>query len=150
MRRAAGGLLAAVLLCGCGSGGVDAANSYVDAVNRAQSRFAVTVRSLSGRIDGSSTERSDGRVLRSFDSAVNEVVVDLRRIRPPDDVAPLHRRLVGELDRYGARVRRETASLRSKSPAQLLAAQQRLLSATDHVSRDINATIDEINTRLKA
>src|SRR3954470_8759949 len=108
MRRAAGGLLAAALLCaGCGSGDVEKANRYVASVNRAQSQFAGSVDRLSGRISASSSHTADGRVLRSFDSAVNRVVVDLRQISPPDKVAGLHRRLVGQLDRYGTRVRRE-------------------------------------------
>jgi hypothetical protein len=103
---------------------------------------------LSGRISGSSSSSDDGRVLRSFDSAVRRAVVDLRRIEPPEEVVTLHRRLVGEIDQYGARVQREAGTLRTKDPARLVAAQQRLLSATKTVSREINATIDQINRRL--
>jgi hypothetical protein len=150
MRGAAtGGLLAAVLLAGCGSGGVDDANRYVDAVNRAQTQFAGTMDRLSGRISSSSSISADARVLRTFDSALGRVMVRLRQARPPSDVAPLHRRLVGEMDAYGARVRHEANVLRSKDTTRLVAAQQRLLTATDDVSRRMNATIDEINRRLK-
>jgi len=148
MRRAVGALVAAALLAGCGSGGVDEANRYVDAVNRAQIRFAGTMDQLSGRISAKSSPSADVRVLRSFDGAVRRVVGGLRRIEPPAKVAGLHRRLVGEMDRYGSRVRREATTLRTKDPARMAAAQQRLLSATDNVSRDINATIDQINRRL--
>lgn len=149
MRRALGGLVAAVLLAGCGSGGVDETNRYVDAVNRAQTQFAGTMDQLSGRINTASSLSADGRVLRRFDGAVQRVVIGLREIQPPDQVAALHRRLVGEMDQYGARVRREAGTLRSKDPARLAAAQQRLLSATDNVSHDINTTIDQINRRLR-
>jgi hypothetical protein len=149
MRRAAGGLLAAVLMAGCGSGDIDEANRYVDAVNRAQTQFAGTMERLSGRISASSSMSADARVLRTFDKALSRVLVDLRQVKPPDRVAPLHRRLVGEMDRYGAKVRREASVLRRKDPTKLVAAQQRLLTATDRVSRDINATIDKINRRLK-
>jgi len=149
MRRALGGIVAAALLAGCGSGNVDEANRYVDAVNRAQSQFTGTMDRLSGRITAGSSSSADTRVLRSFDTAVARVVGDLRDIEPPERVAQLHRRLVGEMDSYGLRVRRETTTLRSKDPRRLVAAQQRLLSATDAVSRDINATIAAINRRLE-
>jgi len=137
------------MLAGCGSGTVDEANRYVDAVNRAQTRFSGTMDRLSGRISAGSTLGADGRVLRSFDTAVARVAGDLRRITPPDSVAGLHRRLVGDMDQYGVQVRRERGTLRSRDPRRLVAAQQRLLSATTSVSHDVNATIDEINRRLK-
>jgi hypothetical protein len=138
-----------VLLAGCGSGGVDEANRYVDAVNRAQTQFAGTMGRLSGRISASSSMTADARVLHTFDTALARVMVDLRQVRPPGSVATLHRRLVGEMDAYGARVRSEARVLRSKDATRLVAAQQRLLTATDQVSRHINTTIDQINRRLK-
>ncbi|HEY3187908.1 MAG TPA: hypothetical protein VGJ70_10560 [Solirubrobacteraceae bacterium] len=150
MRGVLGSLAVAVALAGCGSdGGASEANSYVHAVNRAQSSFASNVRSLSGRIGTTSDAAADRRVLRSFDSAVGRVVGDLRQITPPDRVAGLHRRLVGQMDTYGRRVRRETAVLHSDDARRLVAVQQRLLVATNKVSDQVNATIDEINRRLK-
>ena len=149
-RAAAGGLAAAVLLAGCGSNGVDEANRYVDAVNHAQTQFAGTMDRLSGRISSSSSLTADARVLRTFDTALGRVMIQLRDAKPPAKVASLHRRLVGEMDAYGARVRREARVLRSKDTTRLVAAQQRLLTATDQVSRDINATIDRINRQLKS
>jgi hypothetical protein len=149
-RAAAGGLLAAVLMAGCGSSGVDEANSYVDAVNRAQTQFAGTMDQLSGRISSSSSTTADTRVLRTFDTALGRVMIQLRDAKPPARVASLHRQLVGEMDAYGARVRRESKVLRTKDTTRLVAAQQRLLTATKQVSRDINATIDRINQRLKS
>ena len=150
MRRAAmGGLLAAVLLAGCGSSGVDEANRYVDAVNRAQTQFAGTMDRLSGRISSSSSISADARVLRTFDTALGRVMVQLRAAKPPSSVATLHRRLVGEMDAYGAQVRQEAKVLRTKDSTRLVAAQQRLLTATDTVSRRMNGTIDQINSKLK-
>jgi hypothetical protein len=142
-------LLAVALLAGCGSNGIDEANTYVAAVNRAQNRFAGTMDRLSGRISSSSSLRADAQVLHTFDTALGQVLVQLRAAKPPAKVAPLHRRLVGEMDAYGAEIRREARVLRHKDTTQLVAAQQRLLSATDQVSRTINATIDQINTKLK-
>src|SRR4051794_4260833 len=148
MRRALGGIAAVVVLTGCGASKTDEANRYVDAVNRAQTQFAGTLDRLSGRVSATSGQTADTRVLRSFDSAVNRVVVKLRHITPPDDVTALHQRLVGQMNAYGRRVRRETATLRSNDPRRLVAAQQRLLSATGDASGRINATISAINRRL--
>jgi hypothetical protein len=140
---------AAALLGGCGGDDSEDANRYVDAVNRAQTGFARTVERLSGRISGSSTPAQDRRTLRSFNGAVRDVVGDLERIRPPDEVAGLHRRLVADMGDYGTEVRQATDTLGSGDPRRLVAAQQRLLRATDTVSSRINDTIQAINTRLK-
>ena len=104
---------------------------------------------LSGRISSSSSVTADARVLRTFDSALARAMLDLRRAEPPSKVASLHRRLVGEMVAYGGEVRRESRVLGVKDTTRLLAAQQRLLTATDDVSREINATIDQINRRLR-
>jgi outer membrane murein-binding lipoprotein Lpp len=149
MRRVVGGFLAVALLAGCGSNGVDEANRYVATVNHAQNRFAGTMDRLSGRISSSSSVRADAQVLRTFDTALGQVLGELRAAKPPAKVAPLHQRLVGEMDAYGTQIRREAGVLRHKDTTELVAAQQRLLSATDEVSRSINATIDRINRTLK-
>ena len=149
MRGVVSSLAVAVALAGCGSdSGAGDANSYVHAVNRAQAGFASSVRQLSGRI-GVGSGAADRRVLRSFESAVTRVVGDLRRITPPDRVAALHRRLVGQMDAYGRRVRRETGALRAAGAGRLVAVQQRLLADTNRVSGQVNATIDAINGVLK-
>ena len=149
MRSAVGGLATAALLAGCGPGDAQQANRYADAVNRAQSRFERTLNSLSGRIGAGSDLAADRRVLRTFDAAVGRVVGDLRAIRPPARVVSLHSRLVGEIDAYGRLIRSESAALRSGDARRLVAAQQRLLEATNGVSDRLNATIAAINRRLE-
>jgi hypothetical protein len=150
MRRVIGALAAAVLLAGCGAGEARQANRYVDAVNRAQSQFARTMSGLSGRLGSGSDPVAATRVLRAFDGALQRVVVSLRAIKPPARVAALHRRLVGDLDAYGAEVRRETEALRSGDSRALVAAQQRLLAATRRVSSQINTTLAAINRQLRS
>jgi len=150
MRGVVSSLAVAVALAGCGSDrGAGEANSYVHAVNRAQAGFATSVQRLSGRIGATSDAAADRRVLRSFDSAITRVVGDLRKITPPDRVAGLHRRLVGQMDANGRRVRRETSVLRANDAGRLVAVQQRLLVATSRVSGQVNATIDSINRALR-
>src|SRR4051794_37057409 len=145
-------LAVAALIAGCGSSGDDTkqSNRYVDAVNAAQGRFTTTLGRLSGQISASTTPAEDRRTLQAFDAAVVAAIRSLRAIDPPERVSPLHRKLVGELGAYGRDVRRETATLRSSDPQALVAAQRRLLAETNESSRRINATIDEINTRLRS
>src|SRR3954469_24647210 len=100
MRWALGGIAAVVVLTGCGANKADEANRYVDAVNRAQTQFAGTMDRLSGRISSSSSISADARVLRTFDTALGRVMIQLRQAKPPSRVASLHRELVGEMDAY--------------------------------------------------
>jgi hypothetical protein len=150
MRRAIGGLAAALLLAGCGPGAAQEADRYADAVNRAQSRFERTVNSLSGRIGSTSDLSADRHVLQTFDAAIGRVVGDLRSIRPPGRVASLHDQLVGEINGYGRLIRDESTALRSGDARKLVAAQQRLLRATRSVSSQLNTTIAAINRRLRS
>ena len=142
-------VVGATAWAGCGGNGAEDTNHYVDAVNAAQVRLTGTLERLSGRITSTSSDGADRRTLRAFDTAVSRAVGDLRRVDPPGDVAPMHHRLVRELDGYGRTVRRETTLLRSNDPRRLVAAQQDLLSATNQVSRRINTTIAQINRALR-
>jgi Tfp pilus assembly protein PilP len=151
MRRALAALAAIVLLSGCGSSDdTKDANRYVDAVNAAQGRLTTALGRLSGEISSSTSPAADRRTLQAFDTAVGGAVATLRRIQPPSDVTPLHRRLVRELEDYDRELRRETAVLRSDDVEALLAAQRRLLAATNETSQQINDTLDEINARLRS
>jgi uncharacterized lipoprotein len=151
MRGRAAALAAVALLAGCGSSGdTKDANRYVDAVNGAQARLTTTLDRLSGTIGADSSPAQDTRALRAFDTAVARAVTTLRGIAPPGAVRPLHRRLISELGVYGREVRRETAVLRSGDARALVAAQRRLLAATNETSQQINGTIDEINARLRS
>ena len=150
MRRVIAALAAAALLAGCGPGEARQANRYVDSINRTQSQFARSMAGLSGRLGSGSDPVAAIRVLRAFDGAIGQVVGALRAIKPPSQVATLHHRLVGELGAYGAEIRRETGVVRSGDSRLLVAAQQRLLAATRHVSDQINATLAAINRRLRS
>jgi hypothetical protein len=142
-------LVAAGLLAGCGGGGgVKEANSYVDAVNKAQTRFASTVDSLSAQITSTSTPAEDRATLGKFQGAVEQVVGDLRAVDPPDKVRDLHARLITAMKDFGEQVREVSSALSSGSATRLLAAQEQLAKATAEVSQKINATIAAINRKL--
>jgi hypothetical protein len=140
--------IAVVAAVGCGNGDVKRDNAYVDRVNAAQTEFAHTVQRLNGRVTADSSPSRDRRTLRSFTQAVDEVVVDLRRITPPTPVKALHAELVADMDAYAGEVRSAASSLTSGNADELVASQQRLLKATDTVSSQINQAIDRINETL--
>jgi hypothetical protein len=145
-------MLAAIVLAafgGCGNGGADRDTAYVDQVNKAQTQFAETVRTLTGRVTADSSPDRDRATLRSFTRAVDGVVVDLRRIDPPASVARLHEGLVDDMKAYAGEVRSAATTLTSGDADRLVASQQRLLKATKTVSTQINESIDAINQRLR-
>ena len=149
-RHTAVALLASSLVA-AGCGGVKAdGNRYVERVNRAQQDFANQVERLSKNITPTSSAESDRRTLRSFERAVDEVGVDLRRISPPPEVRGLHATLIRAVDGYGIEVRDATAAMSSRSPTRLRRAQRRLAAATTSFGTTINHTIDAINKRLGA
>src|SRR5215218_3249634 len=97
---------AAIGVSACG-GGADVAkqrNTYADEVNRAQSSFAQSFKSLSRRITSTTTPGQGRKTLQGFEDAVDTVVTDLRRIDAPSDVQALHRRLISEISGYGREI----------------------------------------------
>ena len=74
----------------------------------------------------------------------------LRAITPPESVAAQHDKLVKAIDDYGREVESAVNTLKNPTASRLLDAQQKLLDATQTVTRQINATIDQINTKLRS
>ncbi|HEX2102158.1 MAG TPA: hypothetical protein VHF51_00785 [Solirubrobacteraceae bacterium] len=141
---------AAFIVAGCG--GDDSAkqrNAYADAVNRAQSDFAQSFKSLSRRITSTTTPGQGRRTLQGFEDAVDDVVADLRAIDAPADVQPLHRRLITEVADYGREIRRAKRAFATGAPRRILDAQSKLVSATTQISSRINRTIAAINRQLQ-
>jgi hypothetical protein len=137
-----------IVTAGCGSN-TDAANDYVDAVNRAQNDFASTFDRLSSRITSTSTPQQDQRTLDGFKTAVDKVVVDLRSVEPPSKVKGLHAELVGEISRYGKEIDKAKRAFANGSPKAIIRAQTQLVTAVTRVSGQINRTIDAINKKLR-
>jgi hypothetical protein len=145
-------LVAAVLgLAACGQDKrAEQRNAYADQVNRAQSNFAQSFKSLSRRITKTTTPGRGRRTLQGFEDAVDNVVTDLRRIDAPSDVQPLHRRLIDEIASYGRAIHRAKIAFATGSPQRILRAQSALVNSTTAISERINRTIAAINQRLQA
>ena len=145
-------LVAAVLgLAACGQDkAAQQRNAYADQVNRAQSDFAQSFKSLSRRITKTTTPGRGRRTLQGFEDAVDNVVTDLRRIDAPSDLQPLHRRLIDEIAGYGRAIHRAKVAFATGSPQRILRAQSALVNSTTAISARINRTIAAINQRLQA
>jgi hypothetical protein len=145
-------LVAAVLgLAACGQDkAAQQRNAYADQVNRAQSDFAQSFKSLSRRITKTTTPSRGRRTLQGFEDAVDNVVTDLRRIDAPSDLQPLHRRLIDEIAGYGRAIHRAKVAFATGSPQRILRAQSALVNSTTAISARINRTIAAINQRLQA
>lgn len=139
----------AVAACG-GNKTAEQRNAYADQVNRAQSNFAQSFRSLSRRITRTTTPGRGRRTLQGFEDAVDNVVTNLRRIDAPADLQPLHRRLISEIAGYGRAIHRAKLAFATGSPQRILRAQTALVDSTTAISARINDTIAAINRRLQA
>jgi hypothetical protein len=140
---------AALAAAGCGGDTAKQRNAYADAVNRAQSDFAQSFKSLSRQITSTTTPGQGRRTLQGFEDAVGHVVSDLRAIPAPADVQPLHRRLITEISDYGREIRRAKRAFATGAPQRILRAQTQLVDATTRISSRINRTIAAINRALQ-
>jgi sigma54-dependent transcription regulator len=133
---------------GCGTD-TKAANDYVDAVNKAQTDFAARFDQLSSQITSTSTAAKDRKTLDGFKQAIDKVVKDFRAVKTPDKVKALHGRLIGEIAAYGKEIDKAKLAFADNDPKAIVKAQADLVSAVTRVQAQINATIAEINTKLR-
>jgi sigma54-dependent transcription regulator len=133
---------------GCGAD-TKAANDYVDAVNKAQNDFATKFDELSGRITSTSTAAEDRKTLDGFKKAIDKVVNDFRAVKAPDKVKALHGRLIAEIAAYGREIDKAKAAFADEDPKAIVKAQADLVSAVTRVQAQINATIADINKKLR-
>lgn len=131
-----------------GSAAVDRASDYVDAVNEAQEEFAATVNDLAGRITETSSTAEDRATLAQFESEIDNTVAGLRAIDPPEEVTTQHERLLGVLERYGEEVGQALQAFDTEDSEGLIAAQTRLLDATNSTSAEIEEALAEIDQEL--
>ena len=152
MRRVLAIVLAAVATAGlgaCGNDDTEERNAYAGALNRVQGDFADSVRDLSGKITATATPGQGRRTLQGFEDDVDAVVRDLRAIRAPESIAPLHRRLITQIAGYREAISRAKEAYGSSSPRRILEAQTALADATTSISGRINRTIAAINRGLQ-
>jgi hypothetical protein len=138
----------ALVASGCGAD-TKAANDYVDSVNKAQNDFAARFDTLSSQITSTSTAAQDRETLDGFKEAIDKIVGDFRAVKPPDKVKALHRRLIGEIAAYGKEIDKAKSAFSDNDPQAIVKAQADLVSAVTRVQAQINATIGQINAKLR-
>ena len=138
----------ALVASGCGTD-TKAANDYVDAVNKAQNDFATTFDQLSSQITSTSTAAQDRETLDGFKQAIDKVVTDFRAVKAPDKVKALHGRLIAEISSYGKEIDKAKSAFSDNDPQAIVKAQADLVSAVTRVQAQINATIGQINAKLR-
>ena len=141
-------LALALAASGCGTD-TKAANDYVDAVNKAQTGFAAKFDRLSSQITSTSTAAQDRETLDGFRQAIDKVVTDFRAVKPPDKVKALHGRLISEIAGYGKEIDKAKVAFADNDPQAIVKAQADLVSAVTKVQAQINATIADINKKLR-
>jgi gas vesicle protein len=142
--------LAAVGLGACGGGDErEAKNDYVKQVNTAQNEFAANVTTVSQRITKTSSSKEDRKTLEQFQSAIDDVVTDLKAIKVPGDVKSEHAQLVGAMSGFGAQIRSAVSALRNPNEATIDAARRTIQTATQTVNVRVDAAIAAINSKLK-
>jgi FKBP-type peptidyl-prolyl cis-trans isomerase (trigger factor) len=151
LRTAALALLAfvgvALVACG-GSDEREAKNAYVRQVNAAQAEFAQTVTTVSERITEKSSSRQDRRTLEQFQTAIDDVVTDLRDIDVPDTVDAEHAQLVKAMDGFGGDIRGAIGALSNPTQANIEEARKTITTAAQTVNVRIQAAIAAINSKL--
>jgi hypothetical protein len=134
--------------CGGGADERKAKNDYVNQVNAAQSDFAATVAAVSKRITKKSSSSQDRKTLEQFQSAIENVVKDLRAIKVPSAVRSEHGQLVAAMRGFGAQIKQATLALRNPDARTIAAAQRTIQAATQTVNLRIDAAIAAINSKL--
>jgi len=134
---------------GCGSD-TKSSNSYVDAINKAQTEFVDNVQKAgSGASTSSDPTQRAKDTFASLDAAIQKVVAELKAVKPPDKVKDLHNELISELDQFESQVKTAADSLGSGNPQAIVQAQSKFATSASLLGTRISHTIDSINTKLQ-
>jgi hypothetical protein len=146
----AAAVVAAASLSACGDGGTSTKdrNAYAQKVNEAQTKFASTVTTVS-QTGGQNSIRQQQKTLKSFQSAIESVVRDLRAIDAPSEVTKEHEQLTSVMTGFGKAIGDANAAMRNPTPRGIERAQEQVATATQSVNARVNAAIAAINVKLK-
>ena len=137
-----------LVACG-GSEEREKKNAYVREVNAAQTEFAQTVTTVSERITDKSSSSQDRKTLEQFQTAIDNVVTDLRDIDVPGAVDAEHAQLVKAMSGFGSDIRGAIRALRNPTQANIEEARKTISTATQTVNVRIDAAIAAINSKLE-
>ena len=148
MRGALAVALALAVAVGACGDDTKSKNAYVEKVNAAQSDFVAVVDDSGTRIQGNASDAETATQLDMIRAAAAKVVAELHAIKPPDNVKSLHASLVKEAQGLVAAFKKAADAYRSRDPAKILSAKVDLTNDIDRVNKQLNATIQQLNTKL--
>jgi hypothetical protein len=149
MRGALAVALALAVAVGACGDDTKTKNAYVEKVNQAQSDFVAVVDDSGTRIQGNASDEETATQLDMIRAAAAKVVVELQAIKPPDNVRTLHASLVKEARGLVAAFKKAADAYRSRDPSQILSAKVDLGKDIDRVNQQLNATIQQLNQKLR-
>lgn len=140
-------LVAAGLLSACGGTSDDKkrADSYVTAVNAAQTRFSTSVARIGAETKG---PQVTGATVDRWTGAVERMRRDLRAIEAPDKVDRLHTQLVDEVTDFRGALNKARRAFRSGDRKAILAERARLVVSARRATKRIETTLTGIDRTL--
>jgi hypothetical protein len=154
MRGALRGVLAVAITLsllaatGCGND-TKPKNDYVAAVNKAQADFVAVVDDTGARLAQNSKDSETATSLDGIRTAAAGAVQELRAVKPPSGVGSLHAKLIREAQGLVVAFRKTADAYRSGKSARILKAKVDLKNDVARVNTQINATIQELNSKLR-
>ncbi|MDX6657653.1 MAG: hypothetical protein QOH62_2446 [Solirubrobacteraceae bacterium] len=154
MRGALRGVLAVAITLsllaatGCGND-TKPKNDYVAAVNKAQADFVAVVDDTQARLAQNTQDSETATSLDGIRTAAAGAVQELRAVKPPSGVGPLHAKLIREAQGLVVAFRKAADAYRSGTSARILKAKVDLKNDVARVNTQINATIQELNSKLR-
>jgi hypothetical protein len=141
--------LSLVVTTGCGSSDTKQSNDYVGAINKVQTDFANNVQKVgSSPSAGSDPAAAAKKTFSDLKTAIDKAISDLQGVTPPDKVKDLHNQLISEMKEFDTDVQAAGASLDSKNPTKILAAQSAFAKSAGTLGTRISQTISQINQKL--
>jgi hypothetical protein len=141
--------LVLALLTGCGDEQVKVDNAYVEATDRAVQSFETRFQQLQAAFTPVSTPEQDLQTLASLQAAVDRAFARLRQVQAPARIAPLHARLVSQVQQYSAAITTAEKDLSVDDPQRVIKARSRFSTQLAAVATKVTATINLINQRLQ-
>ena len=134
--------------CGGDDGtSTDDKNEYISKVNDAQKEFADGAAKLN--LANPSSPEDFKKSLDGLDPLLSGIVSDLKGIDPPEEVQAEHDKLVSSMENYQKTVNDNKAGLTSGEQEETQKAAQAIATASSQFSTDFDATVNQINSKLR-
>ncbi len=139
----------AALVAGCGGGGAEEKNAYVDDVQAARRTFVTRFEQVRKRLTTTSTLVQDQATLADFQNVTQRFATTLEKMQPPEAARAEHDRLVAVVAGYGADVGRARERLRAASTEDRAVVRTQLSSAVGRTQERIAKAVGDINAALR-